>query len=185
MSEQRGRTESAVKAGGAGQPPSSGSSGSDGQLAGSSSHHPAATFSLHSTDAFTGDAMSDVDSSPTAAVAADSQAAACAAAAQPPTDSSQTQGQPDQLAVDSMTPEEVIEAMAAVHTQRADEFVRWQLRLMHRLSQLLGMTGDSASWLRASHALSGDQALSILHVALRVEGTDVWADELVSDRSSA
>ena len=128
--------------------------------------------------------MSDVDSSPTAAVAADSQAAACAAAAQPPTDSSQTQGQPDQLAVDSMTPEEVIEAMRAVPTQPADEFLQSQLDLIDRLGELLDI-GDSASWMRAPSALPLDQALTLIQTALRVEAEDEHADRLVSDHSRA
>jgi len=185
MSEQRGHIESSAAAagGGAAGQPSSGRS-SEGRLADGGSQQPRiAAFSLHSAAASTADAaMSDVDgvSPPLAAAAVESEAAA-AAAAQPP---SQAQVQPHQLAVVSMALGEVIEAMAAVPAQPADEFVLRQLDLIDRLGELLGI-GDSASWLRAPSAFSVGQALIIIQTALRVETADASADRLVSDRSRA
>ena len=193
MSEQRGHIESSAAAAGggaAGQPTSrnSDSDSSDGRLTVSSGQHPrVATISLHSAVAATADAaMSDRDSgsatvgsSPTSA-AADSETTA--AVDQPPSQSlaqGQAQAQPHQLAVNSMTLEEVVEAMAAVPAHPADEFVQRQLRLVDRLGKLLDI-GDSASWLRAATALSFHQTLIIFQTALRVETADESADELVS-----
>jgi hypothetical protein len=195
ISEQRGHIESSEAAAGggaAGQPTSSSGGSGSGRLADSSSQQsPAAAFSFHSAAASSADAaMSDADGGSAAATstsaAADSETTA-AAADQPPSQPpahSQTQSQPQQLAVDSMALDKVIEAMAAVPTQPAHEFVLRQLRLIGRLGELLGI-GDSASWLRAPSAFSAEQALTLIQTALRVEAEDERADRLVSDRSRA
>jgi len=77
--------------------------------------------------------------------------------------------------------------MAAVPAQPANEFVEQQLQLIDQLGHLLGICDDGydyASWMRAAAALSVDQVLVILQVALRVE-TDKCADALVSGRGCA
>ena len=192
MSEQRGPfASSAAAAGGgaAGQPTSSGD-GSDGQSAdGSGQHPPASSFSLHLAAANIADAtMSALDSGSAAAVSSPTAAAAnsettAAAAAQPslqPLAPGQPLGQPRQLADNSMTLDKVIEAMAAVPSQPADEFVQSQLDLIYRLGELIDRSAGP-TWWRAASILPLSQAF--VAIALRVEAVGESADILVSGRS--
>ena len=191
MSDQRADgTAAAEGAGAAGQSPSSSGSSHGRQADGSSQPPRVAAFTAHSAAAATADsAMSDADGGSSAATSASAAAVAAgrqSAATQPqsqPSAQGQTQGQPDQRVIDSMTLGKVIEAMAAVPPQTADEFAVRQLQLIDRLRQLLGCA-DPTSWSRAVCALSVGQALAVIQVALRVEGTGASEDQLVSDRSS-
>ena len=127
--------------------------------------------------------MSDENSaapSSTSDVAA-TPADASAALQTQPTAGSQTQSQPDPIAVGSMSVDELIQSIALVPAHPPDEFVRRQLGLLLRLGELLRMRAESVT----TAALSVEQALAVLQMALRVEATGEHADVSVSDNSRA
>ena len=106
-------------------------SGGSGPLsaeeAASSLQQPHAAISTHALMS-DGNSATDLSTSDAAVTQADATAAA-QPQTQPPADS-QTQSQPDQLAIASMSVDELIQSMVLVLAHPPDEFVRRQLGLL-------------------------------------------------------